>query len=141
MITRVVPKVDPDAYRAIAQILDPRPSRSFLMWCGMTSAVTMHNTQRHRRRQRYNKRYGEVMYDDGHLFVSFVMGEDHRAVFAWVIARKLGTLNAVCIGEIGTQYVWWVATSLYVYQEDRVVCRIVRLHLQQMRLKPRRGTL
>lgn len=66
-------EVDPRADGPIAEVLDARSSGSFMATGRMTPTITVHHTQSHRGGEGDDERDREVMYDDGNLFVSFVM--------------------------------------------------------------------
>lgn len=123
MVTGVMVKIDTRIDRSVAVILYPRSPRPPPVVVGrrVAPAVAVHDTQCHRRRQRDHKRYGKVVYYNGHLFVAHVVGQHHSPVLPRVVARETGALRSVGLGEVRAQHGRWVPATLYVHQQHRLL--------------------
>lgn len=124
--TMGVLQVDPDADRAIAQgVVHPRSSPPpalvvvvMMMPAGrLTSAITVHDAQRDRRRQRDDERHREIMDDDRHLLVTLVVRQYHRAILPRVITGERDPLHTVLLREVSAKYCRGVTAPFNIHQQ------------------------
>lgn len=87
----------------------------------MTPAVAMHNTKSHGGGQSDHKWHCKIVYNNGDLFISFVVCKHDRAIFARVVAGEDGPLVAVGLREVDTEDRRGIPAALDVDEEDRVV--------------------
>lgn len=105
------------------------PSSSLLL----TSTITVHYAEKHRRDDRNDEWNHEKVYDRLHLFLPVVGGHHDRFVLLRVVTRKHCALEAVQIGEVFALDRRRVAAAFDVHQQDRFLRPLDIGQIEQLR--------